>query len=173
MRVKVIEGHPNYSISDTGRVFNNRTGRELKPQKDNNTGYYHINLGVGKNYYVHRLVGFAFVKNNDPLKFNQVNHLDGIKTHNDYRNLEWTDPSGNIKHAYANGLKKPLDQKGIKNGNVKLTEKQVHQICEMLEQGLCQGKIADIFNVSSCTISCIKCRRSWVDITVNYNFGIK
>ena len=50
MRIKVIEGHPNYSVSDTGKVFNNKTGHELKPQ-DNGHGYGVVDLDRKKILY--------------------------------------------------------------------------------------------------------------------------
>ena len=33
-----------------------------------------------------------------------VNHIDGNKRNNDYRNLEWATVSENTKHAFDNGL---------------------------------------------------------------------
>lgn len=33
----------------------------------------------------------------------QVNHIDGVPGNDDLTNLEWTTPSGNVKHAHRNG----------------------------------------------------------------------
>jgi hypothetical protein len=56
-----------------------------------------------KKHYVrvHRLVAINFIDN--PYNYKMVNHKNGIKTCNDYKNLEWCTNSYNTKHAYDNG----------------------------------------------------------------------
>src|SRR5699024_4237076 len=69
--------------------------------------YYRVLLykdGVGKQFLVHRILMETFVPN--PLKKEQVNHIDGDKTNNDLNNLEWVTKSENQLHAYATGLQK-------------------------------------------------------------------
>lgn len=53
---------------------------------------------------VHSLVAIHFIKN--PLRLPQVNHKDGDKQNNYYKNLEWVTSSGNAIHAYSIGLRK-------------------------------------------------------------------
>lgn len=79
--------------------------RKLVPDKD---GYLVIDLyknGVGKIYKVHRLVGLAFIQNDESKKI--INHKNGIKNDNNINNLEWCTDSENQIHAFKNGLKKP------------------------------------------------------------------
>ena len=69
-------------------------------------GYYRISLvnndGTQNLYSIHRLVGHVFVNGYKPDL--QVNHIDGIKTHNDWYNLEWVTIRENTKHAYMLNL---------------------------------------------------------------------
>lgn len=71
----------------------------LKPIK-NNKGYLVINLckdGKQKSFKIHRLVAETFIKNKKNLP--QVNHINGVKTNNNVKNLEWVTPSDNMKHS--------------------------------------------------------------------------
>ena len=74
-------------------------------------GYFQVTLAgadkVRHSLQVHRIVAAAFVKNENPTKYIQVNHKDGNKQNNAADNLEWTDNSGNQIHAWATGLQKP------------------------------------------------------------------
>lgn len=128
MKMKQIENYPNYNITNDGRVWSRRrsgTKGGWKALWDDGNGYLMVKLsknGKHKNHLVHRLVGQAFVLN--PLNKPQINHKDGNKLNNDYTNLEWVTHQENADHAKKNNLM----AKGERNGNSKLTQKQVNEI---------------------------------------------
>ena len=88
-----------YSVSDTGIVF--RDGKELKSYArgiitGNGTRYQAVNISIyddnGKfvrqiKYYVHRLVGEAFIEN--PNNLPDIDHKDCNKENNHVDNLRW------------------------------------------------------------------------------------
>ena len=53
--------------------------------------------GVGRSYFVHRLVAETFIPNPDNLP--QINHKDEDKTNNRVDNLEWCDPKYNMNYG--------------------------------------------------------------------------
>lgn len=71
----------------------------------NSNGYMRVELGKGNSFSIHRLVAQAFIPNPDNKP--QVNHIDGNRSNNNVRNLEWVDSSENIWHA-VNILKRKL-----------------------------------------------------------------
>lgn len=107
----------NYEITSTGKVFNLKTGKELKGYVLN-SGYQMVTLFINKqkkNYQVHRLMAMAFLDN--PKKLPVVNHIDGNKSNNNLSNLEWVSYSQNSKHAQDKGLIKQNKNKKKKNKN--------------------------------------------------------
>ena len=105
-----IDAYKDYGISSDGRVYSFKRGKKEMKQQMGNAGYYYVTLcknGKRSNHFVHRLVATAFVKN--PNNEIQVNHIDGDKTNNDFKNLEWVSPSENIKHAHSIGKAKISD----------------------------------------------------------------
>lgn len=107
---KEIEGYRGkYIITDTGKVFNNFTGQQMKTRLIQ--GYPHVGLRVYNGieskqrlFKIHRLVAEYFIPNpyNKPI----INHIDGNKENANVSNLEWVTYSENNNHAIRTRLHK-------------------------------------------------------------------
>lgn len=139
-------------------------GKEMKPSLNNN-GYYVVHLSNNegsKIFTIHRLVAIAFIKNegNKP----EVNHINGIKTDNHFKNLEWVTERENTIHAYKTGLRNPT--KGELNGRAKLNENQVIDIFnEYKENKTPSRELGKKYNVGKTAILSIIHKRTWLDVT--------
>lgn len=166
---KEIEGYSDYQISSLGNVkslsryVNHfKGGKRLKKEKllklqIDKLGYVRVNLfsnNVVKYFLVHRLVANAFFTNTE--KKPCVNHINGIKTDNTVKNLEWCTYSENQKHSYKLGLNN--NGNGDTSRSKKLNSKQV---LEIRNSNLTQSKLANIYKVAQSQISNIKLYKSW------------
>jgi len=106
---KDINGYEgDYKVSNTGKVFSIKSGKELKIRKQSNGKYFCVILcrhGFLKMHRVHRLVALSFIPNPDNKR--QVNHKDCNSLNNNADNLEWATASENLKHAFKYGRLKP------------------------------------------------------------------
>lgn len=159
-----------YVVTKKGTVYNTETGKPLKLKIDKK-GYYKVTIShknIKKDKRVHVLVAQGFVKNPDPEKYTIVNHKDGDKLNPCYKNLEWTDHSGNMKHAVEHGLINFA--RGEKSGRAILTDKQVHEICKIMENGsMTQREISQMYDVNEQVIHEIKLGNNWIHISKKYN----
>lgn len=110
--IKEYEGL--YQVSNLGRVkrlrhkVNSNNGGRYTSEMyikstDNGNGYKKVGLSKNhkrKNYYVHRLVAEAFIKNEN--NFNEINHLDYNRSNNNVENLEWIDRKSNVQYSVKN-----------------------------------------------------------------------
>lgn len=97
--------YDNYEIDEYGNIYSKFYNKPLKPNTDKD-GYLRITLAIDKkqkSFYVHRLVAQTFISNNknNPV----VNHKDGNKKNNYYKNLEWCTIAENNRHALRTGLR--------------------------------------------------------------------
>lgn len=133
--------------------------QELKQEIDKD-GYRKVRLwyaGVTKKYFVHRLLGFAFLNLTD--KF-QINHKDGNPANNYIENLEVCTGSANIKHAYRTGLK--IAVRGEKHYRAKLTEQDVQEIKQHLAaESLSNKELSMKYQVAYLTIYAIATGENW------------
>ena len=96
-----IKPHIFYEISNYGRVRKN--GDIIHPSIYNN--YKSIYIKVKHKYLsvrVHRLVALYFHELPDNIHMLDVNHMDGDKLNNYYKNLEWCTRGENTIHAHNN-----------------------------------------------------------------------
>lgn len=115
----MIEIEFDFKVSNRYKYFVTKEGQVFRVDTRNNKMtecYYHVAHGyrrirvtdietnTRRYLRVHRLVAKYFVKNPKPDEFDIVNHIDGDKMNNHYKNLEWCNISINTQHAYDNGL---------------------------------------------------------------------
>jgi hypothetical protein len=89
---KILPEYPDLNIYPSGNVINKTNKTQMKID---DKGYYIISY-QGKTLRCHQLVAKAFLKN--PFNYNFVNHLDGNKSNNNIKNLEWVNNSYNMLH---------------------------------------------------------------------------
>lgn len=112
-----------YQISNLGniRFYDNNTKTFInKHQSKDHNGYMFVNMTMRDGRYcaifVHRLVAITFITIPSELEENTtynfkdgvpyiVNHKDGNKSNNYYKNLEWSDSKHNIKHSIQHNLR--------------------------------------------------------------------
>lgn len=102
MTWKQIKDFPNYSVSDFGEVWSEKSKKILSQATDKD-GYRIVTLysdGKYKKKKVHRLVAEAFIC--EEIANMQINHRDENKSNNHVGNLEICDASYNINYGSRN-----------------------------------------------------------------------
>ena len=105
-----IKGFENYIIFEDGMIINFWTGLEIKTWIVQD-GYYQTKLsknGKPKHFYLHRLLGEAFIPNTENKPF--IDHIDRNRTNNELSNLHWVtslenNNNRNIPNTNTSGIK--------------------------------------------------------------------
>lgn len=146
--------YTKWYVDKFGSVFSQTTyqGRDTKMRKKSPTlnkkrGYFYVRT-TNKNLQLHRLVASAFVPNLENKKY--VNHIDGDKTNNDAKNLEWCTATENAQHAIRLGLTKKLRKN---EGRLKYSNKQCKNVADRVSQGMTYIKAGSIYNMPYSTVA--------------------
>jgi hypothetical protein len=139
---RCIASTKNYNkaffISNDGVIYSTHTNKNnngFVPRYFDKANYYntHINNVTMK---IHRLI-YSSWAGIIPKDYT-INHEDGDKHNNYYKNLTLMTNHENVMHAHNNGLKK----------DARWTEANVHTMCKMMEVNIPFKKISEYFNVS-------------------------
>ena len=170
---------PNqYYISSLGRVYSKYRNKILKRSLDKD-GYVvyklpSIRYNKIKTFKEQILVAKAFIPN--PFNKETVNHIDGIKDHNNFDNLEWMTVAENNNHANVTGLH---NINGSKNGKAVLNEEVVYKICDLISKGFTNKQIKELLviptignskSILDTQISAIRHRKVWKHISKDYSW---
>ena len=169
---KDIDGYEGYyQVSNFGNVKSlsrikkvKGNGSFIMPEKllglnVTKSGYVNVCLfifPIKKTFRLHKLVAKAFLENKD--KKPQINHINGIKTDNRAKNLEWVTASENRKHCYDIGLQ---SKKGEKHHLRKLSDVDVKRIKSNEFNGMTQEQIGKVFGVGGQAIGKILKGQRW------------
>jgi hypothetical protein len=158
--IRTVLSEGLYLVTFDGQIISMvRKKPRLLKQSLMDDGYCRVGLSRdGEVHYVkaHRVVAIDKVPN--PFNKPEVNHKDGVKSHNHPDNLEWLTELENSQHAIESGLKPVL--KGEQHGNAKLTAAQVAEI-RALRGVTTQAAIAARYKIHQGTVSQILSGRRW------------
>lgn len=152
MQVKEYPKDTRYKVYSDGRILGPR-GKFLKPAV--NQGYYYVSIG-GKTSKVHRVVCETFLPKKEGLT--DVNHINGIKSDNSLSNLEWSNDSHNIGHAFKTGLR---THRGDGNSRALIPSEHIPIIREAIKLGYNPKHIGWYYGVAKETIYSIKYGKNW------------
>lgn len=101
MKYKCVEKNPEFLVSEYGDIYDTAKGTFVTGIIIN-SGYRQVSIRSGGTVLVHALVAYAFVKGyREGL---EVDHIDGDKLNNYYKNLRWVTKKENINHNKELGV---------------------------------------------------------------------
>jgi len=134
-----VRKEKHYTMNENrGKQRDEKNNHDLRKGK-----YQNVSIRY-KTYSVHRLVAIAFIPN--PKNKPQVNHIDGNRSNNHYKNLEWVTNKENKQHAMKMGLYNPEPYKLVKKAELK-------KVFNLYNHGYTNGEIGKkLGNVSHETV---------------------
>ena len=162
-----------YQVSNTGLIRNTSSG--LIRRQDTNDAYLATILYLGyKSIPVlnHRMVATYFLPDQGDKNKNVVDHINGNKKCNWYKNLEWVTSKENKRRAIELGLDNPHHRnqpKGYLSGKATHTEEDAHRACMLLERGLSNKDIAFITKLDKEFVRTLRKKTGWRHVSDNYN----
>lgn len=104
----LIPGYKNHEVNEYGVILNTKTGNIIQPYKSKQ-GYLYVKPCENNkttHLAVHRAVGMCFCKGY--AEGLVIDHIDGNKENNYYKNLRWCTQKKNLEHGYKRRKDTPL-----------------------------------------------------------------
>lgn len=166
----------NYFISDYGRIkaVDKKKGTEkLIKGSTLKTGHKRLSISLienkSSNTYIHKFVAENFVEKSikdEEENRNFVDHIDGDKENNHFKNLRWLNQNELTEIQRKRGFF--TEEKIRKKLPIKMTETKVKLLRKRLKEGKTKKKIlARTFNISVAQIKRIESGENWGHIPIN------
>jgi len=181
--IKPFSEYPKILVHIDGYLLNSKTGNKWYTRV-NKCGYVNFQYVVdGKKYTrkLHKVIAECFVPRPEHLNYTTtrygsdtvvVKHKDNNKLNNHYSNLEWGTNRSNIQEAHRDNLIPRLI--GEQHGMCKMTEEQVHRICQIYFVEYLDKKppsctvVANMLGLTRKQVSKIRYKATWKHITDLY-----
>lgn len=165
--MKYIEGSDGFYVYPNGDIY--RHGKKLTPHSGGaNDKYYKQRIynldGTVYRQNIHRIVAKYYLPN--PLNLPCVNHKNGLKRDNRVENLEWCTVADNIRHARETGLN---NNKHENHHQATLTNAQIHEICQLMQDGWRNKEISEKFGILKHIPTQIRNGVTWKEISSEYD----
>lgn len=151
--LKPIPNHPQYSITEDGRIWSNKYKRWLKPSRGT-AG--HLQIGLCKNNirvykYIHRLVLETYIGSCP--EGMECRHLNGNPADNRLENLCWGTHKENAQDMIEHGTCRLMGAYGAANPASKLSDQDRQLIKHKYATGLfTQKELGILYRVHPTTI---------------------
>ena len=159
-----------YEVNNFGIIRNRHTHKIVSQNKDKR-GYPRVCLimfGIIKTETVHRIVGYAFIPNDDPKNKNTIDHDDNDKENNTPSNLSWMSSFDNSSKSHKDGRHKY--PKGENAFYSKYTDIQIHEACRLMTISTDYDEISEITGVSTASLKKFYQNKHREDIVNLYEF---
>lgn len=181
--IKPYPEYPKILVHREGYLINSKTGKRWYTRV-NKCGYVYFQYTINNKKYsrkLHKAVAECFVEKPQELKYSTecfnsetvvVKHIDNNKLNNHYSNLTYDTNQNNIKEAHEAGLISVLY--GESHGMCKMTEDQVHQVCQIYfveykdKKPPSTSKVAKQLGLTFKQVAKIRYRVTWCHITCQY-----
>lgn len=145
-------------IKNKNNIIRKLKGKILKNQLDTH-GYNIVFFGRRKSKYIHILVAESFIGKRTKTC---IDHIDGNKLNNYYKNLEYVSKKENNIRAKNLGIMAI----GSRKNQSKLNEKDVYNIKLLIKKGIPYKKILTQYNTSISALSFIKNNKTWTHVRI-------
>lgn len=154
-----------YAVTRDGRVWayaktrlRTYAARWMK-QHFSKDGYLLVTFrkdGLPCHFRAHQVVAITWI-GQPPTPTHEINHIDGAKSNNDFRNLEWVTRQENVRHAWDAGLhgvsdaNRAASREAIKKANAAnrhITHAQADEIRALVAGGMKKAKAGRLFGLT-------------------------
>lgn len=159
---RVVPGFPQYEVSNGGE-YRRIGGRVLRVRIHRGyvEGWLYRN-GLRHTRRLHTLVALAFLDPPD-FPFPEVNHEDGVKTHNWPSNLSWVTRKEQMRHAVRTGLVTIPNQRGSAHSQARLTDRTVSEI-RAAPRSVSNKILGTKYGIDPSQVSRIRNRKVWTHL---------
>lgn len=137
----------HYLVSPTNKgVYSEITRKMLKPSIKNGYHEYHLYIdGVKVTKTYSNLIGHVVLRNDNPEILTDIDHINGCKSDNDFRRLEWVTHAENNRRARKIGLNPPL--RGEASGSCIYPDVVVRRCVNLLLSGKTIREVSTITQI--------------------------